>query len=142
MIPSDDIVLDSMEVPSHSEENWDGINEVTSFYQGLVAQIDIWKDPYFLIKKKCPPTFPPRSIAFVSHDVQYVAIPFPELKIRSVSFEKQTMNNLILGPDDILYQLLYVTQSKSPPREWSVVLKVVEYRTQLWIFLARKIKTT
>jgi hypothetical protein len=98
-----------------------------------------WKIHFSLLRKNVLSFFPPAGIPYDTQELQYVAIPFPETKIRSVSFEKQTMNNLILGPNDILYQLLYVTQPTSPPREWSVVLRVTEYRTPLWIFLARKI---
>lgn len=139
MIPEADIVLHEMNLTPAFVDDWDAVDEVTYYYQWFVAKLIQLKDPFFLIKKKCPLTFPPAGIPYDTQELQYIAIPFPETKIRSVSFEKRTMNNLMLGPDDIVYQLLYVTESSSPPREWSVVLRVVEYRTPLWIFLARKI---
>lgn len=118
MIPQADIVLHEMDsAPQVCGNDGDDVAEMMHHYQFIVAQIDIWKDPFFLVKKKCPLTFPPRSIPYDIQELQYVAIPFPETKIRSVSFEKQTMNNLILGPNDIVYQLLYVTEPSSPPRE-------------------------
>jgi hypothetical protein len=115
MIPSSDIVLNTIETPLGIKEGWN-VDEVTNFYQGLVAQIDIWKDPFFLIKKKCPSTFPPAHMSYHAYELQYLAFPFPESKIRSVSFERETMNNLILGPDDVLYQLLYTTETPPLPK--------------------------
>ena len=79
MIPEADIVLHEMDpTPQIYGDGTNDVAEMIHYYQFIVAQNDIWKDPFFLIKKKCPLTFPPSGIPYDTQELQYVAIPFPK----------------------------------------------------------------
>ena len=114
-------------------------DSLVNVYQFLAWQIDIWKDPFFLLKKKCPPNHPPNSVYSREIPLRYVCQPFPLSKIKSVSFERSMMSNLILDETWRLLQLLYQTESVNILREWLEYINVVEYKTPLWALLARKI---
>lgn len=143
MIPSsdifDDIADESGFFTADSKPDEKQVGELVSVYQFLAWQIDIWKDPYFLLKQKCPPKHPPSSVCTLEIPLRYVCTPFPLSKIHSVSFERSTMSSFIIDETGRLLQLLYETESENNLREWLEYICVIEYLTPLWVFLARKV---
>ena len=113
-------------------------DKMISVYQFLVGRIDVWKDPFFLLKSKCPPTSPPSSIKTIESKCRYVCQPFPLAKIDSVSFERPQMTNLFVDKNGRLLQLLFKTESTQELKPWFEYIEVIEFFTWVWIFLARK----
>ncbi len=135
MIPQADI-FEEVDFPNPIEE----IDEDKAFdiIQFISWKIHVWKDPFYFLKTKCPPNFPPKSIPVVETQTRYLAQTFPLSKIDSVSFEKPKMTNLLIDREGKLLQLLFKTESTQAPKSWYEYVEVIEYHTPLWIFLARK----
>lgn len=134
MIPSTDI-LEMMEFPPETE----AIDEENVFHviQFVAWRVDAWSDPYFLLKKRCPPTTPPLSVHSIQSECRYLSQVFPLDKIKSVSFERPEMSNLFIDDRGRLMQLLFKTESTQQPKEWYEYITVTEYHSSLWMFLAR-----
>lgn len=135
MIPQADIFKEFDFPEAIPEVDWEIAFDLIQFISG---KIHVWKDPFYLIKMKCPPNFPPKSLTVVETRGRYVSQPFPLSKIDSVSFERPTMSNLLVDKDGRLLQLLFKTESTQELKPWYEYIEVIEYHTPVWIFLGRK----
>ena len=84
MIP-DMIILDCDDlhlVPASSGS----VEQVVHHFQSIAGCIEIWKDPFYIHKQRCPPTEAPAYIFPLEKTVYYLAIVFSREKIHSPSF--------------------------------------------------------
>jgi len=99
----------------------------------IIDWYDIFHDPFWVIKKKCKPTFPTEWENCEVQEICYIAGIFSEDKIKSPSFadEKDTvLNNIILAPNDELLQMYFMTDRDSTVLwdKWMFKICVREYK--------------